>query len=205
MTDDLILRAAALAECERVIERGLKTFIEVGDALTRIRDERLYRETHATFESYCRERWDFDASRARQLISAAKTVTVVTVGGRPAPASERIVRELRRAGDRAPEVWAETLREHGPAATAKQTSAVRERVMSDKAPLRPGLMLAEVAQGRKYETRSPASRRIVSDIERATILLLGSGGYLSAEELQEVRDALAELGRVLEAHLLVSR
>ncbi len=31
-------------------------------------------------EDYCRDRWEFDASRARQLISAAKTVTVVTVG-----------------------------------------------------------------------------------------------------------------------------
>ena len=47
----------ALTECEAVIERGLRTFVEVGEALLRIRDERLYRETHGTFEDYCRERW----------------------------------------------------------------------------------------------------------------------------------------------------
>ena len=112
--DELARVSAALAECERVIERGLKTFIEVGHALAQIREERLYREAHPTFEDYCRDRWEFDASRARQLISAAKTVTVVTVGGQPAPISERVARELRRAGDKAPEVWAETVKEHGP-------------------------------------------------------------------------------------------
>lgn len=40
-----------LKELESVIERGTKTFIEVGYALAEIRDQRLYRQTHATFES----------------------------------------------------------------------------------------------------------------------------------------------------------
>ena len=40
----------ALAECEAVIERGLATFVEVGRALLHIRDERLYRAAHRTFE-----------------------------------------------------------------------------------------------------------------------------------------------------------
>jgi hypothetical protein len=30
-----------------------------GTALLEVRDRRLYRETHATFEDYCRERWRF--------------------------------------------------------------------------------------------------------------------------------------------------
>jgi len=199
MNDELMRRAAALAECERVIERGLKTFIEVGDALARIRDERLYRETHATFEDYCRARWDFDASRARQLISAAKTVTLVTVGGQPAPASERVARELRRAGDKAPEVWAETVKEHGPAATAKQACLVRDRVLSE-APYRPGLRLVSDDSAPEREAH-PASRRIVSNIERAT-MLLRTAGYLGAEELEELRVAFAELARVLDARPL---
>jgi hypothetical protein len=200
MNDELIRRAAALAECERVIERGLKTFIEVGEALAQIRDERLYRETHATFEEYCRERWDFDASRARQLISAARTVTLVTVGGQPAPASERVVRELRRAGDKAPVVWAETVKEHGAAATAKQACLVRDRVLAET-PDRPGLRLVADDSALEREPHNPASRRIVSNIERAT-MLLRTAGYLSAEELQEIRVAFAELGSVLDARPL---
>jgi len=85
-----------LAELEEVVERGLTTFVEVGNALLEIRDQRLYRETHSTFEAYCRERWGFVASRARQLIAAAKTVTVVTAAGLPAPTTERQARELAR-------------------------------------------------------------------------------------------------------------
>lgn len=40
----------ALAAHEATIERGLKTFVEVGGALLAIRNARLYRATHATFE-----------------------------------------------------------------------------------------------------------------------------------------------------------
>lgn len=197
--DELARVSAALAECERVIERGLKTFFEVGHALARIREERLYREAHTTFEDYCRDRWEFDASRARQLIRAAKTVTVVTVGGQPAPISERVARELRRAGDRASEVWAETVKEHGPAATAKQTSQVRDRVMCDNTSHRAGIRLVDDAQERG--ARNPSARRIVSDIEHATFLLR-TAGDLSAEELQEIHDAFAELRSVLGAYPL---
>jgi hypothetical protein len=46
-----------LAELEAVVERGLTTFIEVGEALREIRDARLYKASHGTFEAYLRERW----------------------------------------------------------------------------------------------------------------------------------------------------
>jgi hypothetical protein len=36
-----------LAELEQVVERGLQTFVEVGLALTEIRDSRLYRVKYA--------------------------------------------------------------------------------------------------------------------------------------------------------------
>jgi hypothetical protein len=68
------VEAADLVRYETVIERGLQTFYDVGEALLAIRDQRLYRATFATFEAYCRERWGMAASRARQLISAAEVV-----------------------------------------------------------------------------------------------------------------------------------
>jgi hypothetical protein len=82
-----------LARHEQVIERGLNTFVEVGEALSAIRDGRLYRESHTTFEAYCRERWGMSASRARQLCGAsdvAKSVTMVTL------TTERQARELAK-------------------------------------------------------------------------------------------------------------
>jgi hypothetical protein len=63
----------ALAECESVIERGLATFVEVGQALLRIRDERLYR-TYKTFEEYCKERWKWGRNYVNKQIAAAEVV-----------------------------------------------------------------------------------------------------------------------------------
>ena len=57
-----------LIELKQIVERGLATFIEVGEALMEIRDSRLYRVEHKTFEDYCREKWKMSDRRARQLI-----------------------------------------------------------------------------------------------------------------------------------------
>src|SRR5205085_11115946 len=40
-------------ECEDTLRTGLQTFFEVGSALLTIRQGRLYRMTHDTFEEYC--------------------------------------------------------------------------------------------------------------------------------------------------------
>jgi hypothetical protein len=60
-----------LCELERVIERGLNTFVEVGNALMEIRESRLYRGTHGTFKAYCADRWRLVEAQAYQLINAA--------------------------------------------------------------------------------------------------------------------------------------
>ena len=38
----------ALENLEIIIEQGLNTFVDVGESLMTIRDERLYREQHKT-------------------------------------------------------------------------------------------------------------------------------------------------------------
>ena len=53
---------------ERKVERA---FYEAGMALMELRDRRLYRSTHATFEDYCRDRFDYTRRRPYQLIEAA--------------------------------------------------------------------------------------------------------------------------------------
>jgi hypothetical protein len=59
--------------------------------LLEIRDGRLYRETHGTFDDYCREGWGFSRHRASQLITAAEVVgelaEMVTVVAMPLPAN----------------------------------------------------------------------------------------------------------------------
>lgn len=96
------------------IDVGREAFVQIGLALAAIRDSgkpsvRLYRQTHATFEDYCKDRWSFNDSRARQLIIAArsyeriKSVKNLTV----LPSTESHVAQLSRleSDDQAAEVW----------------------------------------------------------------------------------------------------
>lgn len=70
-----------LARCEAVIRQGLETFLDVGRALTTIREKGLYKDKYSTFEDYCRERWEFSKTHANRLIGAAKVVDVLTPNG----------------------------------------------------------------------------------------------------------------------------
>ena len=84
-----------LRNCEAVIERGEKTFVEVGNALSQIRDDRLYGETHDTFEEYCRGRWLISVPHASRLIGAARvTDHLKTLHARNVPGSIRQVEPL---------------------------------------------------------------------------------------------------------------
>jgi site-specific DNA-methyltransferase (adenine-specific) len=86
-----------LVECEAKIERGLQTFYEVGQALMKIRDSRLYRESHSSFEAYCQERWDFRRARADDLIAASRVFGVLNSSGIQSdelPSIERHIRPL---------------------------------------------------------------------------------------------------------------
>jgi hypothetical protein len=119
-----------LATLEERIAPVVQGFIEAGEALAEIRADRLYRATHATFEDYCRERWDFSKVRATQLITASVVTTVTTKAGDPAPASERVARErapLRTEPTNLREAWHEAVEQHGDKPTA---AAVREVVQA---------------------------------------------------------------------------
>jgi hypothetical protein len=87
--------AQELQACEAIIARGLNTFIEVGTALLAIRDQRLYRATHKSFEDYCHDRWQMGRSRSYQLIDAAQVAgNVSTIVDTPKPTHESQLRPL---------------------------------------------------------------------------------------------------------------
>lgn len=52
---------------ERKVERA---FFEAGKALSALRDRRLYRSTHRTFEEYCRDRFGHSRQKSNYLIAA---------------------------------------------------------------------------------------------------------------------------------------
>ena len=61
---------ADLAACEAAVDNLRVAFWAAGKALQVIRDARLYRGTHATFEDYAEQRWDVSRSQAYRLIDA---------------------------------------------------------------------------------------------------------------------------------------
>ena len=69
ITDD---EEKKLFRLEKIIEKGQKHFLEVGNALLIIRNVKLYKSTFETFAEYCKQRWGYGKSYAYYLIGSAK-------------------------------------------------------------------------------------------------------------------------------------
>ena len=127
--------SARLVELERKIKTGMTTFVEVGNALMEIRDSRLYRVEHKTFEAYCQEKWGMSRRRANQLIGSADVVANLGTVVPKTPASERQARELKALPKlKQPEAWAKAVEiADGNQPTARQVEqAVRETLSPGK-------------------------------------------------------------------------
>jgi len=95
MTDLITLdERSRLYQCEEIIERGLNTFVDVGNALLDIRDNRLYRQEYHTFEDYCKERWGMERRQAYRLIDASTVVNNVSNWTQITPSNESQARPL---------------------------------------------------------------------------------------------------------------
>jgi phage N-6-adenine-methyltransferase len=153
---------------EQVIEKGLAGFVVVGQALQRIRDGKLYREGFATFEDYCRGRWGLSRSYAYQQIDAAKIAgSLSAVADIPAPATERVARELAPLKDDEAELvetWRELRAEHGEKVTAaKVKAAVSARLSLEQ-------KVGTVTSSETVEWYTPApyveaAREVLGDID----------------------------------------
>lgn len=138
-TSNLTPELLDLMQDEKVIEQGLTTFVEVGQALARIRDGKKYRALgHKTFEAYVAERWQMSRSRAHRLIDAAAVAEMLPMGDISETASERSLRPLaplaKSDPDGAREAWAEAVKQaDGGQPTAAQ---VREAVERRRPPRR---------------------------------------------------------------------
>ena len=120
--------ATTLAMCEDAIESGVKA---VGENLLKIREGRLYRATHDTFEEYCQGRWGFRRDYANKMIRAGKVAKRLDtiVSKENVPSKESHLREIAKAPEeQQPEVLE----------TGQQIAAAEERepVASDYAEAR---------------------------------------------------------------------
>ena len=84
-----------------------------------IRDGRLYRETHDTFEDYCRKRWDMTRQRAHQFIEAAEVRDVLSTNVDILPVNEAQSRPLAPlAPEQQRAAWNEAVTASGGSPTA---------------------------------------------------------------------------------------
>ncbi len=150
-----------LAECERIVEAKLADVFEVGSALLTIKENHLYRATHATFESYCRERWGFGRSYAWRVTGAAERVNLLPADeSLPRPANEFQVRPfMKLTPEEFPKAWKETVSSAGAGKiTGKLIRKVVARLTAENGPAPPA---AKSGQRKKPQSRIPQGQILV--------------------------------------------
>lgn len=101
-----------------------RAFYEAGAGLRVLREKRLYRSTHRTFEDYCRDRFGFSRQNVNYLIAASTVVeNILTTNGcqnsetsnyQILPTSERQVRPLTTLeADEQRQIWQEAVEQSG--------------------------------------------------------------------------------------------
>lgn len=178
--------AERLAELETKIARGLTTFVEVGAALAEIRDGRLYRETHGTFEDYCRERWQMSKTHANRLVESATVVGNLTPIGVTVPTSESQVRPLTRLEpDQQREAWTQAVATAPEGkVTAAHVKATVERMTDEIDATEPEEDMQATQTPRRGARLSLPAGKNAEDLLREGMELEGTGA--SAEEVAEV-------------------
>src|SRR5258708_4724349 len=85
-----------LIELETVIEAGRKSFFEIGLALVKIRDCKLYRSDYETFDEYLKGKWQWEKRYAQYVIASAETVKALPEAKRTIVHTETQARELSK-------------------------------------------------------------------------------------------------------------
>lgn len=183
-----------LAELEAIIERGLSTFVEVGQALLEIRDSRIYRESHLTFQAYCEQRWGFSRFRAYRLMEAATITAVLPIGH--TPANEAQARELTRLPEPevVREVWAEVTEEHGERVTAADVRQAVDRRLGVERPVPAPAPTPEPEPEPETEAdpepQAPKSVYIPADPDQVTVGdLVAEGFVLGPRGMEPIKKA----------------
>ena len=132
-TDQLdVAERARLQELESIVEHGLQTFYEVGKALDEIREQKLYRETHKTFEAYCQEKWGMARQTANRFIGAARVMEILEPIGSKIPTKESQIRPLAQLPPELQiQIWQEAV-ESSP--NGIPTGAAVKRLVEDRFP-----------------------------------------------------------------------
>src|SRR5262245_45129535 len=102
MSDMTTTRKQRLRTLENEIRTGMEEFYYTGMKLKEIRDDELYKEDgFATWEAYCKERWEWSRQHVHRLITASEYREKLPASPNGDKEwSEATVRELTRIEDK---------------------------------------------------------------------------------------------------------
>ena len=134
-----VVERRELQALEEIIQRSLNTLLESGAALLSIRDKKLWRETHKSFEAYVRDKWDIKKNYANKIIASSETVKKLGTIVPKTPRAAEITREgqLRELSSVPSESLAAVVNQAAKIAgdeaiTAKDLREAREAVFASK-------------------------------------------------------------------------
>jgi hypothetical protein len=124
---------AQLADLERTIDSGLLSFFEVGTALLKIREGKLFRISHKTFESYVADRFGIGRAHANRMMASVGVVKNLSPNGDILRcANEFCLRPLTRlAPEQQREVWERAVEA---AENGRPTEKLVTRVLAEVVP-----------------------------------------------------------------------
>lgn len=176
-------------QCETLVARWQKASLEAGPALEKIRDGRLYRQQHRTFEAYCSQRWGYGKAYSYRLIAAAEIVKCLSPTGDILPHCERQIRPMIGIGlshDEILAAWARALQLARPQEpTAKQVQTAVAELRS------PATVPIKHPRRKKRSLETQARKISILGLLGKVELLIGSGKPESALEL--LREMKAEV------------
>jgi hypothetical protein len=96
-----------LAQLEEIVREGLPAFLRTGEALSEIKRDNLYLQTHRTFEDYCKNKWGISVSQGDRLIQYAAVAAALPPTGET-PKTQNQYRALAALPEQVREqAWAE--------------------------------------------------------------------------------------------------
>jgi DNA adenine methylase len=130
-----------LARLESIIQTAHRTALEEARALRVIRDQRLYRQNHPTFDAYCQSRWKMSRCHAYRLCDWAALVQHFVANGDNFPRLESHARPLIRLTlEQQLSAWKEVQKRHPEGFEAADVQLVADEIQMR--PVSSGRLLA---------------------------------------------------------------
>jgi hypothetical protein len=177
-----------LTALEHRIERGLNTFREVGLALLEIRDNRLFRMSHNSFEAYCLARWGMGRGQAYRLMGAAEVAEAIPEGPENEAQARELVPVFHTDPDLAAKVWDQAKKSGKPITAPLIREAVRQVS---------GTVVSGDGRGRLVNPTTATARLIARLATLSEDYTAWRNSKPTAAERKAVKAALADFSRLV--------